>query len=247
MPAKTKSSGLLYVQIAQELKQEIARGIYPVGAQLPTEDELCSRFSVSRYTVREALRQLRDEGLVSSRQGAGTMVVPPSESQTYAFGALSIEDLLHFASGSSISVQSTKMVTIDKKLSKRTGLPIGEERLAVCALGFKKGSEAPLGWAEYFIHQEFAAVGRLLKRHTIPIFPLIEDLFCVKIIEVQQEISATLISTELAERLSVEPESPALQVLHTYRIADGRIAQVTLNTHPAERYHHSVTMKRLKT
>src|SRR5215831_14348345 len=71
-----KSNGHLYLQVVQILKQEIVDGTYPVGTQLPTEDKLCERFSVSRYTVREALRRLREDNLVSSRQGAGTVVAP---------------------------------------------------------------------------------------------------------------------------------------------------------------------------
>src|SRR3954462_7551670 len=76
-PTKLKSEPPLYVRVAHALKEEIVSGVYPVGSQLPAEDELCKRFSVSRYTVREALRLLRDDDLVASRQGAGTVVIPP--------------------------------------------------------------------------------------------------------------------------------------------------------------------------
>ena len=65
------------------LKDEIVKGVHPVGSRLPTEEELCQRFSVSRYTVREALRLLREDRLVSSRKGAGTTVVPPRASDSY--------------------------------------------------------------------------------------------------------------------------------------------------------------------
>ena len=44
-----------YLQVARALRKEIVDGVYPVGSQLPTEHQLCERFSVSRYTVREAL------------------------------------------------------------------------------------------------------------------------------------------------------------------------------------------------
>ena len=60
-----------YIQVARTLRKEIVDGVYPVGSQLPTEHELCERFSVSRYTVREALRRLREDNLVASRPRAG--------------------------------------------------------------------------------------------------------------------------------------------------------------------------------
>ena len=76
--ANAKTEDPLYIQVARALKKDIVEGVYPVGSQLPTEDELCERFSVSRYTVREALRRLREDSLVTSRQGAGTVVGWPS-------------------------------------------------------------------------------------------------------------------------------------------------------------------------
>ena len=75
------SSDHRYLQIARTLRKEIVDGVYPVGSQLPTEHELCERFAVSRYTVREALRRLREDNLVASRPRAGTRVVPRPASE----------------------------------------------------------------------------------------------------------------------------------------------------------------------
>ncbi len=102
-----------YLQVARTLRKEIVDGVYPVGSQLPTEHELCERFSVSRYTVREALRRLREDNLVSSRPRAGTMVVPRVSPNSYAQDNMSINDLLAFAAGAKFDIQSTNMVTID--------------------------------------------------------------------------------------------------------------------------------------
>ena len=87
----------LYLQVVRALKDEIVSGVFPIGSQLPTEEELCERFSVSRYTVREALRRLREDSLVSSRQGAGTTVVPPRPANFFVHEVMSINDLVAFA------------------------------------------------------------------------------------------------------------------------------------------------------
>src|SRR3954449_6454798 len=83
-----------YIQVARALRKDIVDGVYPVGSQLPTEHELCEQFSVSRYTVREALRRLRDDNLVSSRPRTGTLVVPRPSSDSYVQHVMSINDLL---------------------------------------------------------------------------------------------------------------------------------------------------------
>jgi GntR family transcriptional regulator len=246
VPDVVKSADHLYLQVARALKEEIVRGVYPVGAQLPTEDDLCDRFSVSRYTVREALRRLREDNLVSSRQGAGTVVVPRISSNLYVQDVMSINDLLVFATGARFAIESMEMVAMDEKLASRTGLASGDEWLAVRGLRQAEGAQFPVCWTEYYIHREFAAVGRLLQRHTGPIFPLIEDLFGQCIVEVHQEIAATLITTTLAPGLKVEVGSAALEVRRTYKTSDGEVAQVTINTHPASRFRHSMTMRRVR-
>jgi len=60
--------------IVEVLSREIAEGTYSAETQLPTEAELCARFGASCATVREALRQLADAGLVASVRGQGWYV-----------------------------------------------------------------------------------------------------------------------------------------------------------------------------
>ncbi|OMC22787.1 GntR family transcriptional regulator [Mycobacterium sp. SP-6446] len=241
-----------YLQVARTLRKEIVDGVYPVGSQLPTEHELCERFAVSRYTIREALRRLREDNLVSSRPRTGTLVVPRPSSDSYVQHVMSINDLLAFAAGTHFAIESVAMVTIDDELAPRTGLTAGEQWLTVRGYRLADGgepagsSESALCRAEYYINRAFAAVGRLLQRHDGPIFPLIEDLFGLSIVEVHQEIAAELIPAELAGGLDVEPGTPALQVRRTYTTSDGQVAQVTINTHPASRFRHSMTMRRMK-
>ena len=84
------------------------------------------------------------------------------------------------------------------------------------------------------------------QRHTGPIFHPIEDLFGQSIVEVHQEIAAALISPALAGGLKVKAGATALEVQRTYKLATGKIAQVAINTHPAARFRHSMTMRRVK-
>src|SRR6476620_1828299 len=83
----------LYRRVVDVLRADIANSRHAVGDRLPTEDALCRRFGVSRHTVREALRALRDEGLVASRQGAGTTVVRRTARPLYVTSVSSIEEL----------------------------------------------------------------------------------------------------------------------------------------------------------
>lgn len=61
-------------RVHHQLRARIASGEYPANSRLPGEHDLAALYGVSRPVVREALRRLRDDGLVFSRQGAGTFV-----------------------------------------------------------------------------------------------------------------------------------------------------------------------------
>ncbi len=64
----------LYVQIYSILSEKIENGEWAAGTQIPTEDELCRIYEVSKITVREAIQELVREGYLVRQQGKGTFV-----------------------------------------------------------------------------------------------------------------------------------------------------------------------------
>ncbi len=71
------SASPLYRQLMQRLRSDIASGIYPTHSRIPSEQELCAAYQVSRVTVRKALAELTREGLLRRMQGKGTFVCAP--------------------------------------------------------------------------------------------------------------------------------------------------------------------------
>ena len=71
MPGKTP----LWQRIRDELVRDIRTGKFYPGELLPTERELTDRFGVHRHTVRRALQELRESGLVRTEQGRGSVVL----------------------------------------------------------------------------------------------------------------------------------------------------------------------------
>jgi len=64
----------LYEQIVQQIEESILKGTLKPGDQLPAERELAQRFGVSRTAVREAVKALREKGLVEAYSGRGTFI-----------------------------------------------------------------------------------------------------------------------------------------------------------------------------
>jgi DNA-binding FadR family transcriptional regulator len=84
--------GPAYQQVADELRALIVRGELTAGSRLPTEPELCASFGVSRSTVREALRVLSSQQLVTTTRGVqgGTFVAAPAPGRVSDFLETSI-------------------------------------------------------------------------------------------------------------------------------------------------------------
>ena len=67
----------LYQQVMDDLKGEIARGVYAAGSRIPSEMELAKSYGVGRVTVRRAIEELSRAGYLSRQQGRGTFVCAP--------------------------------------------------------------------------------------------------------------------------------------------------------------------------
>jgi GntR family transcriptional repressor for pyruvate dehydrogenase complex len=66
-------------RVAALLSREIETGGFQAGHRLPTEQQLADRFGVSRNVVREAVAQLRADGVIEARQGVGAFVLAPEQ------------------------------------------------------------------------------------------------------------------------------------------------------------------------
>ena len=66
---------VLYLEVANALKKDILKEVYPVGSLIPTENELEMVFSVSKITIRKAVEILVQEGYLEKKSGIGTTVI----------------------------------------------------------------------------------------------------------------------------------------------------------------------------
>ena len=64
----------VYIQIHNQLRENIENGYWKVGQKIPAERELAAEFGVSRMTLRQAIQTLVDEGVLERRVGSGTFV-----------------------------------------------------------------------------------------------------------------------------------------------------------------------------
>src|SRR4029077_11077687 len=119
-----------YAQLAQRLLQEIVDGRYGVGERLPTEAELCRETGLSRGTVRQALQQLEQLGMIDRRPRHGSSVVAAVPVADYQPVAGSADDII-------------AIVALPKIRAPGAGEVMPARPLAI-PLGVRGGSRCPL-------------------------------------------------------------------------------------------------------
>ena len=93
-PAGGQPSRRTASRVYDHIFDRIAAGDYLKGQKLPTETEIAEQFKVSRTVVREALARLRDDGLIQSRQGAGSFILASADQAIRRFApVMSIGDI----------------------------------------------------------------------------------------------------------------------------------------------------------
>ena len=234
-----------YRQVAQTLINEIAAGHYPVGDLMPTEMELCEQFGASRFTVRQAIKQLVELGLVSRQAGVGTKVLGREPKSNYRQVMQGIADLRQYTADTELEIHDQRMVTVRGELSATLEASEGENWLrieGIRRLGDRKAP--PICLTEIYIHPAFRSVRDLGGRSTVPIYVRIEEQFGERVMEIQQQISAVALTKRIAGLLDAKPGSPALIVNRSYRNQRGELIEVALSTHPADRFSYSQTFLR---
>lgn len=74
MLQKVQNPTTLYEQVVEQIREQIAKGVYQKGDMLPSEKELIAMTGVSRITVREALKTLAEVGMIETKKGKGSFV-----------------------------------------------------------------------------------------------------------------------------------------------------------------------------
>ncbi|ONG53264.1 hypothetical protein BKE38_12825 [Pseudoroseomonas deserti] len=223
-----------YASVAAALAGEILEKRRPVGSLLPTEQELSQHFAVSRSTVREALRRLRELGLVAGAQGVGTRVIADAPRSDYVLAVRSVTDVMGYATRTRLEVTSRATVTADAALADRIGAAVGSRWVQLQGLRWpQEKGRPPISVITLHVAGDFAAVTTLPELTTTPAYRLIAQRMGVAVAEVLQEITAIALPAETARLLQVEPGAPGLHIRRRFLAADGRLLEATDNVHAA--------------
>jgi len=235
----------LYLQIAQRILDEIQSGKYPVGSKLPTEQEFCTFFEVSRITIRGAMREIEQRGVILRQAGVGTIVKQNHSNYRYVHESSSIEDLLHFTQDMVFKRLSQKKIKLDQSMALKFMAKEAENFLKIEGLRMSAGMA--ICHSTHFIPSLFAEQARDFDRHKGSLASLLSSRLHLEIDEIDQTIEAINLDTHLATLLRVAENEAALSTWRRYYDSQGRLILASLSIFPKDRYSYSIQNKRRAT
>jgi hypothetical protein len=232
------------LEISATLEKDIRSGKYPIGGKLPTEDELCKLFKASRYSVRQALGSMVSLGLISRHKRVGSFVISTTRVSQLIQSVASIQQLLNYPQETIRETINSEFITVDHDLAAILQCTPGDTWFHMVAIRYPKGSKIPLCQNNIYILPQFAGVVKHKKHDQIPLADQISEMYGEVADTTQIDIVATNIDQATAKILKVKIHSPALTVYRRYANAKGKIYELGIGVHPAERYTYSFNFKR---
>jgi GntR family transcriptional regulator len=152
MQLSNRSPISLYVQLKDLLAQEIRENKLKPHDQIPSERELCDKYSLSRTTVRQGISLAINEGLLYRIQGKGTFVAEAKIDQGLVRLTGFEETVLGRGLTPSMKVLEAQLITADVQITSLLGLPLGSDIASFKLLGV--ASDAPLVIFHFYLPGE---------------------------------------------------------------------------------------------
>lgn len=237
-----------FTDIARHLKEGIASGHFPLGSLLPTELELRDHYQTSRHTVRMALQELQDAGLVSRRKNVGTRVESAVARTGFQQSLASVEDLMQYGAAHLRLAPEIDTISSNAALSRLLGCAEGTRWLRISSLRMEEGPQGlPLGWTDIYVDIKYEALeAHVRAAPDTLVSALIEQHYGLRVAEIVQQVRAVDASAAMAKRLNVEAGSATLQILRRYLDAKGEVLVSSVATHPGERFSITTRLQRAK-
>ena len=234
MRINPRASKPIFKQISDALRHDIAMGVLKHDDALPSERDYAEKLKVSRMTVRAAINELVQEGLLIRQPGRAT-VVANGKINKNAVGFMSFsEDMKSRGMSASSRLLNCREETADAAVAAQLGLSAGARVILIERVRFANSEPMAIESA-YLPHQRFAGLMKYdLTQHSL--YDLMEQHFGARPKLADETIEAVQLTTAEAKLLAVRPASPALLARRVTRDTEGKVIEVAKAIYRGDRY-----------
>jgi GntR family transcriptional regulator len=210
-----------YFQLKESLKSLVDEGTLREGDQIPSEQDLCQEFDVSRTVVRQALNELVNEGLLVRHKGKGTFVARPKilanlmQSLTGFYKDMAGRDLQ-----TTSKVLEQSVIAAGRWLAGLLELTPGERVIRIDRLRYVSGepithvrAHIPEHFCPDLVHEDLAGQS---------LYAVMESRFGLTIVRSRRTIEAVGASERMADLLGIDAGAPLLLLKSVSYLEDGR-------------------------
>lgn len=204
----------LHTQVRQSLRERIVDGTYAPHARLPAESE------ISRITVRQALGDLQNEGVIFKIPGKGTFVSKQKATQDLT----QLEGFAEAMSGKGYAVHNRVISHAAVAATDQVALQLGVEPGTIVTeiRRIRHLDNAPVSLEVTYLHE---AIGERLRQEDLAgrdIFLILENDYGIALGHAQLQIDALAADAQLAAALEVKPGTALLRIERLTHTAYGK-------------------------
>lgn len=226
----------IFKQIADQLRQQIEKGELRFGDVMPGEREFANALNISRMTLRAAVDELVDEGLLVRQRGRGTVVSQVrinKQAQVIGFMSFS-EEMRARGLEPSSRILAFKSEIADAAVAAQLALPLGAQVIVLKRVRLANGEPMALERC-YVPYERFSG---LLKFDlaTRSLYDILENEFDTRPTMCQETVEAIGLDAPEARALDVKRGAPALLVTRVTRDLRGALIEAEQTLYRSDRY-----------
>lgn len=231
----------LYIKTKNAIKSKIDSGEYKAGEPIPTEKNLCDIFTVSRVTIRKAISELIDEGVLIHSKGKSPIVRPDSLYRNTNRLTGLYEELAANGILCSSFILSCEVETAGDDLAGKMSINTGDKVLKLARVRYGNGK--PLCYQKIYLNYKYCEGIEKENLRSSSLYGVLEDKYGIRLTKANQVISACLSSYKIAALLETE-ETPLLKIERTAFLADNTCMEYSLAYYLSEKYCLYMTLER---
>lgn len=234
----------LWQQVGAEIRRNIETGRWPVDHQVPSERELCSLYGISRTTVRLAIAEAVNAGLLCRIHGKGTYVARPKIAQPLVQITSFAETLRARGLEPDARLLEIGQQPADLATAHMLSLAPGTEVVAIRLLGL--GSGEPMALYDSVVPATYGLplrdrIAQLQGEGRLMVNELLAELYGWTTLQAEQTYEATAAGSEEARLLGLPRKAPLFLVTSLFRNPAGHVVEFRRAVYRADKYRFHIT------